>query len=95
MDYYVIIAIVPMGYSDKVIKSANKEGATGATVLHARGAENLLKEGLFSFKIEPEEEIVLIMVTKEISDAVCNRINEEFRTNCKRSGAIYILPINK
>ena len=91
----MIIAIVPMGHSGKVIKSANKEGATGATVIHARGVENSPKEGLFSFKIEPEEELVLIMAEKEIADAVCNRIHEEFRTNCERSGSIYILPIQR
>lgn len=91
MNYYMNIVIVPLGYADKVIMTANEVGATGATILRARGADH--KEGLFSISIEPEEEIVLIIATKEVTSAICNRIHEEFEKNSKRGGSIYILPV--
>lgn len=93
MNYFMNMVVVPLGYADKVITVANEVGATGATVIHARGADNLAKEGLFSIKIEPEEEIVLIITTKEVSNAICNKIHEEFDKKCKRGGSVYILPV--
>lgn len=93
MNYYMNMVIVPLGYADKVIMAANEVGATGATVLRARGADHLAKEGLFSIKIEPEEEIVLVIATKEVTSAICNRIHEEFEKNSKRGGSIYVLPV--
>ncbi|NLW47262.1 MAG: hypothetical protein GXY86_07995 [Firmicutes bacterium] len=93
MNYFMNIVVVPLGYADKVITAANEVGATGATILRARGADHSAKEGLFSIKIEPEEEIVLIIATKEVTDTICNKIHEEFEKNSKRGGSIYILPV--
>ncbi|MGB4589040.1 MAG: hypothetical protein WBI17_07380 [Clostridiaceae bacterium] len=93
MNNFMMIAIVPLGYADKVINAANEAGATGATTLRARGAHNSANEGLFSFKIEPEEEIILIIATKEVASLVSAKIHEEFDHNCARSGSVYILPI--
>ena len=95
MNYYMMMVIVPLGHSDKVITAANEAGATGATILRARGADNSAKEGLFSFKVEPEEEIVLITATKEVTDAVCIKIHDEFEKNSKRSGSVYVLPVQR
>ncbi len=93
MEQLMIMATVPLGYSDKVIKAANKAGARGATILRARGTEKPTKEGLFSFKIEPEEEIVLIVTNKDLVDVICDAVHQEFVTNCKRGGSIFILPV--
>lgn len=93
MNYFMIIAIVPSGYSNKVIKSANEVGATGGTIIRARGIDKPAKESLFSFRIEPEEEIVLITATEEITDAICNKIHSEFKIDGKRGGSLYILPV--
>lgn len=93
MNYFMNMVVVPSGYADKVITAANEVGATGATVIRARGADHLAKESLFSIKIEPEEEIVLITATKEVTDAICNKIHEVFEKNCKRGGSIYVLPV--
>ena len=93
MNYFMNLVIVPLGYADKAITAANEVGATGATILRARGADHSAKEGLFSIKIEPEEEIVLIIATKEVTGAICNKIHAEFEKNSKRGGSIYVLPV--
>lgn len=95
MNNFMMIAKVPLGYADRVIKAANETGASGATILRIRGVENSANQGLFSFKVEPEEEIILIVATKDVTDAVCNKIHEVFEKGCARSGSIYILPVQK
>ena len=92
MINFMMIAIVPLGYANKVIRAANETGASGATILHARGADSSKNEGLFSFKIEPEEEIIMITATKEVANEVCTKIHEEFEKDSMRSGFVYILP---
>ncbi len=88
---YLIMAKVPLGYSEIVIKGANDAGATGGTLLKARGERTPAKGGLFNIKIEPEEEIVFIMAEQEIAEKICSAIHKEFYT--KRKGSLCILPI--
>ena len=93
MNIFMIIVIVPFGYAEKVINSANEAGATGATIFRARGLGQAAKEGLFSFKVEPEEDVVMIKANQEVTEAICSRIHNEFLKNSKRSGSVYVLPV--
>lgn len=95
MDNYMMIVVVPSGYGDKVLETAHKAGAKGGTVIQARGAEAVEKESIFSIRIEPQEEVILIMGSKLITEVVSNKLNEEFKKNCKRGGAVYILPVHR
>lgn len=93
MNSIMNMVFVPLGYGEKVVKAAKDIGATGATILHARGANPNAKEGLFSFHVEPEEEIVLIIATKAVSKALCARIQAAFERDNERNGSVYLLPI--
>lgn len=86
------IIVVPYGHARRIIRVAIKAGAKGATILHARGVEKSKKEGFFHFSIEPEQEIVLIVATKEVTDAIGEKISH---VDAARSGgaALYILPV--
>ena len=95
MNNILMLVIVPLGNDDKVIKAAKEAGATEATIMRARGADSSASEGLFSIKIEPEEEIILIAATKEVTDSVCSRIHDEFEKGGLRSGSIYVLPLQQ
>ena len=92
MNNLMIIAVIPLGCADKVIKAANEAGATGATIFHGRGT-NQTSEGLFSFKIEPEEEIVVIAASEKVTNLICTKLHDEFIMNNNRNGSIYVLPI--
>lgn len=89
----MILVIVPYGYSKHVIKSANLSGASGATVIRARGPDKLSSHSFLGFKIEPEQELVMIMATKEETDNICKGIKcclADF-SECIKS--FYILPV--
>lgn len=86
------IIVVPYGHARRIIRVAIGAGAKGATILHARGVEKSKKEGFFHFSIEPEQEIVLIVATKEVTDAIGEKFSH---VDVARSGgaALYILPV--
>lgn len=70
MDYEAIFCIVNAGYSDMVMDAAKEVGARGGTVIHARGTANKEAEKLFQITIQPDKDIVMILVPADIKDAV-------------------------
>ncbi|MDE6373051.1 MAG: P-II family nitrogen regulator, partial [Clostridia bacterium] len=73
-DYEAIFCIVNAGYSDVVMDAAREEGARGGTVIHARGTANKEAEQYFHITIQPDKEIVMILVPTSIKDAVLHSL---------------------
>lgn len=75
--YNLILTIVNRGYSEQVMKAASVGGATGGTIVLARGAGRHEAEKILGFSIHPEKEIVLILALREkkqeIMRAICQR----------------------
>ncbi len=74
MSYEVIFCIVNAGFSDIVMDAAKEVGARGGTVIHARGTANKEAEQFFHITIQPDKEIVMILVPAEIKDAVLHAL---------------------
>ncbi|MCM1546539.1 MAG: P-II family nitrogen regulator [Clostridiales bacterium] len=74
MSYEVVFCIVNAGYSDIVMDAAKEVGARGGTVIHARGTANKEAEQFFHITIQPDKEIVMILVPAEIKDDVLHAL---------------------
>lgn len=74
MSYEVIFCIVNAGYSEMVMDAAKEVGARGGTVIHARGTANKEAEQFFHITIQPDKEIVMILVPSEIKDDVLHAL---------------------
>lgn len=76
-QYNLIITIVGRGYSEQVMKAAKLGGATGGTIVLARGAGMHEAEKILGFSIHPEKEIVLILTLREkkqdIMRSICQK----------------------
>ncbi len=72
--YQVVFCIVNAGFSDTVMEAAKEVGARGGTVIHARGTANKEAEQFFQIDIQPDKEIVMILVPENIKDAVLHSI---------------------
>lgn len=76
-QYNLIITIVNRGYSEQVMKAAKLGGATGGTIVLARGTGMHEAEKILGFSIHPEKEIVLILTLREkkqdIMRAICQK----------------------
>lgn len=72
--YEMILCVVNAGFSELVMDAAREEGARGGTVIHARGTANKEAEQFFRIAIQPDKEIVMILVPSEIKDAVLHAI---------------------
>ena len=72
----MITVIVNKGYADDVMFAARKAGATGGTVINARGTAREDDEKFFGVHIVPEKDMLVIVVDHEKKDAVLNAIKE-------------------
>lgn len=91
--FEAILCIVNAGFSDSVMAAARACGAKGGTVLNARGTAKEEAEKLFNIMIQPEKEIVLILVNSEIKDAILHAIYKEVGLNTPGQGIAFSLPV--
>ena len=93
-NYECILSIVNHGYSDLVMSAAKKAGATGGTVLSARGTGNKDISEFFGVSVTPEKDIVLILVPHAIRDKVMTEINVGAGMSTKGMGIAFSLPVS-
>ena len=60
-EHELVLAITNQGYADTVMEAARRAGATGGTVLHAKGTGMELAKKFFGVSIAAERELVLIL----------------------------------
>lgn len=93
-QYETILCIVNAGFTDTVMSAARACGATGGTVLHARGTANPEAETFFKITIQPDKEVVLILVPSAIKDDVLHAIYREAGLNTPGQGIAFSLPVD-
>jgi len=76
MRFKVILAMVKEEYQEEVIKSAKKAGATGVTILNARGEGIHEQKSFLGIKVEAQREVLLFLVEDFISDEIMDTISK-------------------
>ncbi len=90
----VILCVVNAGYSDTVMDAAKELGARGGTIIHARGTANREAETLFQITIQPEKELVMILVPTEIKDDILHAIYKKAGLETPGQGIAFSLPVD-
>lgn len=92
-NYEVILCVVNAGFSESVMDAAREFGARGGTVIHARGTANAEAEKLFNISIQPEKEVVLILVEKECRDDILHALYQKVGLQSAGQGIAFCLPV--
>jgi len=93
-SHEVIFCIVNAGYSEAVMDAAKGAGARGGTILNARGTANKEAESLFHIAIQPEKEIVMILVDVKIKDDVLHALYQKAGLDTMGQGIAFSLPVD-
>ena len=93
--YEMIFCIVNSGFSSTVMDAAKEAGARGGTVIRGRGTANKEAEEFFHITIQPEKEIVMILVPVEIKDKVLTSIYRSAGLNAAGQGIAFSLPVDR
>lgn len=89
----VIICIVNSGFSDEVMDAAREFGAKGGTVIRARGTANAEAEKLFNIAIQPEKEIVMILVESKLKNDILHALYRAVGLNTPGQGIAFTMPV--
>ena len=74
-SHQLISVIVNAGYADDVMAAARKAGARGGTIISARGTGKEEDVKFFGLTLVPEKELLLIVATREESEAILRAIS--------------------
>lgn len=91
---HLIVTIASEGYAEEVMNAAKKAGATGGTTLNGRGLETDKIVKFLGISIEPEKDVVLILVEENIKNKVMESILESCGLKTMGRGICFSLPVS-
>lgn len=87
-----LFIIVNAGFADQAVEVAQQCGASGATILSARGSGGKFTSFL-GLNYEPEREIILSVVLSDIANKIIDEIGEKLGKNNPANGICFIMPV--
>ncbi|MFY9114201.1 MAG: P-II family nitrogen regulator [Dethiobacteria bacterium] len=93
--YDLIVTIVNKGDSERVVEASRKSGAEGGTILSGRGTGIHERAKLFGLTIEPEKELVLTLIDRELSVEVLAAIVDEIGLDQPGKGIAFVIKVER
>lgn len=93
--YHLIIAVVNTGYFEQVMEAAKNAGATGGTLIHARGIGSKEAIKYLRITVQPEKDLVLILAPQDKKVEIMKNITQETGVKTKAMGICFSLPVNR
>ena len=93
--YQAIFAVVERGLAEEVMEAATGAGAKGGTIWNARGAGIHETATLFAMLVEPEREIVMIVVEGASVETITDAIRKKLHIDEPGNGVVFTVPLDK
>ncbi|HRF70531.1 MAG: P-II family nitrogen regulator [Anaeroplasmataceae bacterium] len=95
-QFELVFCIVNAGFSDSVMSAVREiDSRIGGTVLNARGTAREEAEKLFNISIQPEKEILMILVKKAVKEDVLHAIYKNVGLNTPGQGIAFSIPVDE
>jgi len=93
MQFKLIIAFVKPNITDTVVDKMKEAGATGATIIPARGTGMHEAKSFFGLSIEEQTEIIVFLVEEHVVENLMNVIQLAGKFNEPGTGIAFVLPV--
>lgn len=93
-QFEMVFAIVNNGFTDDVMAAVKECGATGGTILNARGTANTEIEKFFGISISSEKELVMIIIPTSIKKDVLHAIYQKVGLDTPGQGIAFTVPVD-
>ena len=90
----LVVAIINHGFIDDFMNTAREAGATGGTVIHARGLSHKGPVKFFGVSVQDEKEIVLVLTSREKKLSLMEALSQSHGITSKAEGLIFSLPVD-
>ena len=89
-----LFMVINAGFSDEVIELARKAGASGATIINARG-EGAIHKSFLGISVDSEKEMVVSLVSEEVAQKIMMSIKEQSGITTPAHTVCFTLPVEK
>ena len=91
----LITAVVQRGNADDVAQAAIAAGAQGATIAFGRGQGVRERLGLLGLAIQPEKEIIFVVIEERLLDQVLAAMVKTGHLDQPGVGFVYVTPVER
>ncbi len=95
MQFKIILASVKTDITDKIVDAAKKSGATGATIIHARGTGIREAKTFFGLSLEAHTDIIMFLLEESLVGKVLETIGTVGQFNKPGTGIAFVLPVDQ
>ncbi len=94
-DHSLLLIAVKQGFTEDVMQTARKAGASGGTVIRSRlmGTEHF--EENFGISVDPEKEILAILAPNSLRDAILEAVNGAHGLRTPAQAILCALPVDR
>ena len=90
----LVMAIVNQGYSDELMTVAREAGASGGTIINARGIAHQGPVKFFGVSVQDEREIILMVALREKKAAIMQAVSQNYGIATEAGGIILSVPVD-
>ena len=90
----MLFLVMERGKAEKAMEILRNNGSQGGTVINARGTAGKEAEKLFNISIQPEKELVIILVEHSIRDKVLHALYKGIGLGTAAQGIAFALPVD-
>ncbi len=95
MKFKVILASVKNEKTDMVVDAAKQAGATGATVIPARGTGIREAKTFFGLTLEAQTDIIMFLLEEHTVHDILSAINKAGEFDKPGTGIAFVLPVDQ
>jgi len=94
-DHELVLVVLNEGYSDSVMDAAREAGATGGTVVPAKGTGQQRAEKFMGISLVDEKDMIFIVATAKNKAAIMKAIMEKTGPDTPAGAICFSLPISQ
>jgi nitrogen regulatory protein PII len=95
MRFKLILSSVKQSITDDVVDAAKKAGATGATIIPARGTGIHEAKTFFGLSLEAQTDIVMFLVEEHLVAKIMDSIKTAGQFHKPGTGIAFVLPVEQ
>jgi len=93
MRFKLILASVKADITDHIVDTAKKAGATGATIIPARGTGIREAKTFFGLSLEAQTDIIMFLVEEHLVAKILNNIKEAGKFHKPGTGIAFVVSV--
>jgi nitrogen regulatory protein P-II 1 len=95
MRFKLILASVKADITDKIVDAAKEAGATGATIIPARGTGIHEAKTFFGLTLEAQTDIIMFLVEEHMITKILDAIKQVGEFHKPGTGIAFVLPVDQ